>query len=111
MDNPLIDIHLTAAMMSPVYGFTADDMAVLRMKEPPAPLPQLSGNRAGGGFERAGREAAKPCAKTLASFSELRTIASSSPAHRLIQQLIDKPTVDGAGDEVRPDSARQTSVC
>lgn len=33
VDNPLIDIHLTAAMMSPVYGFTADDMAVLRLRD------------------------------------------------------------------------------
>ena len=33
VDNPLIDIHLTAAMMSPVYAFTADEMAVVRMHD------------------------------------------------------------------------------
>ena len=33
VDNPLIDIHLTAAMMSPVYAFTADEKAVVRMHD------------------------------------------------------------------------------
>lgn len=91
VDNPLIDIHLTAAMMSPVYGFTADDMAVLRMKNRSAHL-YLNCQAIAQGEDLSEQEKSRQtmCRDFLASFSELRTIASSSPAHRLIQQLIDK---------------------
>ncbi|MBO5360295.1 MAG: helicase-exonuclease AddAB subunit AddA [Clostridia bacterium] len=30
LDNPLLDIHLTAVMMSPVFGFTAQDLSKIR---------------------------------------------------------------------------------
>lgn len=30
LDNPLLDIHLTAVMMSPVFGFTAQELAEIR---------------------------------------------------------------------------------
>ena len=91
VDNPLIDIHLTAAMMSPVYGFTADDMAVLRMKDRSAHLYlNCQAIAEGEGLSEQERSRQTMCQDFLASFSELRTIASSSPAHRLIQQLIDK---------------------
>lgn len=91
VDNPLIDIHLTAAMMSPVYGFTADDMAVLRMKNRSAHL-YLNCQAIAQGEDLTEQERSRQtlCQDFLTSFSELRTIASSSPAHRLIQQLIDK---------------------
>ena len=34
INNPLQDIPLAAAMVSPVFGFTADDLAALRSKDP-----------------------------------------------------------------------------
>lgn len=91
VDNPLIDIELTAAMMSPVYAFSADDMAVIRMKDRSSHL-YLNCRRIAAGEELNEQEAKRQqkCREFLESFSQLRAIASSSPAHRLIQQLIDK---------------------
>lgn len=93
VDNPLIDIHLTAAMMSPVYGFSADDMAVVRMKDRSSHLYQNCQAIAAANTEDLTEQETQRqelCQKFLQSFSELRLIASASPAHRLIQQLIEK---------------------
>lgn len=91
VDNPLIDIHLTAAMMSPVYGFSADDMAVIRMKDRGSHL-YINCQQIADGEDLSEPEQAcrHKCRAFLDSLTQLRTIASSSPAHRLIQQLIDK---------------------
>lgn len=91
VDNPLIDIHLTAAMMSPVYGFTADDMAVLRLRDRSRHL-YLNCQEIAVGENLSEQEKSRQqlCQKFLDSFAQLRVIASASPAHQLIQQLIER---------------------
>ena len=91
VDNPLIDIHLTAAMMSPVYGFTADDMAVLRLRDRSRHL-YLNCQEIAAGENLSEQEKPRQqlCQKFLDSFAQLRVIASASPAHQLIQQLIER---------------------
>ena len=90
VDNPLMDICLTAAMMSPVYGFSSDDMAVIRMKDRNAHL-YSNCQMIASGQELTEEEAKRQplCKKFMDSFAELRQIASSSPAHRLIQRLLE----------------------
>ncbi len=91
VDNPLIDIHLTAAMMSPVYAFTADEMAVVRMHDRRSHLYlNCQAIIAQQPEDEREQQLSQKCADFLSSFSQLRQIASSSPAHRLIQQLIDR---------------------
>ena len=90
VDNPLIDIHLTAAMMSPVYAFTADEMAVVRMHDRRSHLYLNCQAIAQQPEDEREQQLSQKCADFLSSFSQLRQIASSSPAHRLIQQLIDR---------------------
>ena len=91
VDNPLIDIHLTAAMMSPVYGFTADDMAVLRLHDRSRHLYlNCQAIAAGEGHSQQEQHRQSLCRQFLESFSQLRTIAAYSPAHQLIQQLIER---------------------
>ena len=91
VDNPLIDIQLTAAMMSPVYGFTADDMAVLRLRDRSRHL-YLNCQEIAAGENLSEQEKSRQqlCQKFLDSFAQLRVIASASPAHQLIQQLIER---------------------
>ncbi len=38
IDNPLLDIPLVAVMLSPLFGFTTDDLATIRLCRPKAPL-------------------------------------------------------------------------
>ena len=90
VDNPLIDIHLTAAMMSPVYAFTADEMAVVRMHDRRSHLYLNCQAIAQQPEDEREQQLSQKCADFLSSFSQLRQIASSSSAHRLIQQLIDR---------------------
>lgn len=90
VDNPLIDIHLTAAMMSPVYAFTADEMAVVRMHDRRSHLYLNCQAIAQQPEDEREQQLSQKCADFLSSFLQLRQIASSSPAHRLIQQLIDR---------------------
>lgn len=91
VDNPLIDIELTAAMMSPVYAFSADDMAVIRMKDRTGHL-YLNCQRIAAGEDLTEQEEKRreKCCDFLQSFAQLREIAASGPAHRTLQQMIDK---------------------
>ncbi len=38
IDNPYRDIYLSGVMMSPIYGFSPDDMTAIREEKPKAPL-------------------------------------------------------------------------
>ncbi|MBQ2944137.1 MAG: helicase-exonuclease AddAB subunit AddA [Ruminococcus sp.] len=55
IDNPVQDIPLISVMMSPVYGFTPDDIAQLRYDNKKAPLYLSVKNSSDNGFEKAQR--------------------------------------------------------
>ncbi|MDR2654467.1 MAG: helicase-exonuclease AddAB subunit AddA [Oscillospiraceae bacterium] len=80
IDNPLSDIEVCAAMMSPMFGFTPDEMAALRL---------------GGGVgiylsARRGAEAGdEKCGVFTACLDKLRTFAVTSTTERLIQKALD----------------------
>lgn len=90
IDNPLREIELTALMMSPLYGFTADDCARLRLmtrgEKPKEPLYTVIGQVASG--ERAADEKLTAlCQRLTADLRRYRTLAVSLPADRLIERL------------------------
>ncbi len=81
IDNPMQDIPLLSVMMCPIYGFTADDMAKIRLKA------------------RAGRlypavaAFAKEDERTAAFLDEIedfRTLAATLPSDRLIRAVFQK---------------------
>ena len=87
IDNPLREVELTAVMLSPLFGFTADDLALLRVtygkylplyvavekmsKEDNADLADLSVR----------------CGLMLTHLRRLRTLAVSLPADRLLETV------------------------
>ena len=82
IDNPLLDIPLLSVMMSPVYGFTPDDMARIRLR-----------SRAGGLYRAAGRAAEEGDARAKAFLTDMegfRTFAATMPADRLIRAVFTK---------------------
>ncbi len=90
IDNPLREIELTALMMSPLYGFTADDCARLRLltrgDEKKEPLYTVLTQVAQG--ERAADEPLVVlCRRLIADLRRFRTLAVSLPADRLIERL------------------------
>ena len=89
IDNPLLDVPLLAVLFSPVYGFTPDELAAIRLPDRHAPL--YAALRA----MSKGREAPLPglkdkCAVFLADMERYRTLAATLPADRLIHRLYEE---------------------
>ena len=85
IDNPLREVELTAVMLSPLFGFTADDLAVLRVAFGRY-LPLYVA------VERMATEGEDPdlaarCALLLGRLRRLRVLAVSLPADRLLETV------------------------
>ncbi len=82
VDNPVQDIPLLSVMMSPVFGFTADDMAKIRIPS------------RGGRLYPAVTEAAKcgdaKAADFLEQIESFRTLAAAMTSDRLIRTVFEK---------------------
>ena len=78
IDNPLLDIPLAAVMMSPIYGFTADDLARVRLLDRAAPL-YLAARRAA--------ETNGAIASFLEELETFRGLAAALPSDRLLAEL------------------------
>lgn len=82
IDNPVKDIPLAAVMMSPIYGFTPDEMAEIRMTERYAPLYTAVLKAA-----KAGSEKARHFTSDLRKF---RRLAAAAPSDDLIRTILEK---------------------
>jgi ATP-dependent helicase/nuclease subunit A len=80
VDNPLRDIELAAAMMSPYFGFSADDIAGIRLRS--------RGTSFYSALVKAAEENEK-AAGFLKTFAELRNLSAFMPADRLIMRFYD----------------------
>jgi len=85
IDNPLREVELTAVMLSPLYGFTPDDMAQLRIvygKWMPlyTAVEQMSANEENPAL-------AARCGALLRDLRRFRTLAVTLPADRLLETL------------------------
>ena len=85
IDNPLREIELTAVMLSPLFGFTADDLAVLRVAFGRyLPLYVAAEKMAAEGEEP---DLSARCALLLNRLRRLRVLAVSLPADRLLETV------------------------
>ena len=82
VDNPVNDVALLAAMLSPIFGFTADDAARLRAD-------CRSGNLYAA-VTKAAREGDPGCSRLLERLDEYRLWAAAMPCDRLIERLYDQ---------------------
>jgi ATP-dependent helicase/nuclease subunit A len=82
LDNPLLDIELVAALLSPLFGFCDDDIARIRLQRRGVPFFLALHLAAENGDERA-RE-------FLATFDELRRDADTLAADRLLLRVYEK---------------------
>lgn len=78
-DNPLQDIPLLAVMLSPIYGFTADDLARMRVEERKKPLYHCVLNSAQGGN--------KKCIDFLEKLDNLRMLSSTLACSEFVREL------------------------
>ena len=111
-DNPMQDIPLTGVLLSPLGGFTPEDLAMLRVEQPggllyesiqaflsvpsdqeetgsvPEGKPQENGETT---FGHEQREALKARLKAFTErLTHMRALAVYTPIHQLIQRLLDE---------------------
>lgn len=79
LNNPLLDIPLLCVMLSPIYGFTPDEMAVIRVGEKGAPLY--------GAVMTAAKAGDVKCAAFLESMEKFRLMAATMATHRLMEEI------------------------
>ncbi len=82
VDNPLQDIPLLAVLVSPIYGFTPDELAQLRISSRKGPFYLTVQKAAESGNER--------CRTFLADLQSYRTQATVLPTDRFIDSLLQR---------------------
>ena len=89
IDNPRQDIPLIAALRSPVWGFTADDLAALR-----------TDCREGCLYEALCKRAERDplCARVVRELGEYRLLAADLPADRLLTELYARTGLPAAAE-------------
>lgn len=90
IDNPLRDVEMAAVMLSPLYGFTPDDLARLRLsdgdKKQSTALYVLTEVYSCPGQDREAELCAR-CAALMSDLRRYRTLAVSLPADRLLETI------------------------
>lgn len=81
IDNPLADIPLLAAMLSPMFSFTADDLAAIRLESPDGSFYLALNDCARNGNQK--------CTAFLEKLSDYRQLAAVLQTDRLIDYLLD----------------------
>ena len=80
-DNPVQDIPLLAVMLSPIYGFTADELAKMRIDERKKPIYHCVLKAAANGN--------KKCISFLEKLDNLRMLASTLSCTEFLRELYD----------------------
>lgn len=81
VDNPVQDIPLVTTLMSPVFGFTPDEMSRLRINKPIGSVYDCVRNAAGNGD--------KKCAAFIDFLRRLRSLSATLGASDFIRELLD----------------------
>ncbi|MBQ7038147.1 MAG: helicase-exonuclease AddAB subunit AddA [Clostridia bacterium] len=83
IDNPLLDIPLVAVMLSPLFGFTTDDLATIRLCRPKAAL-YMAVTAAARDAEHA---LAERCRAFLQTLNHYRQVSALLTVDRLLTRL------------------------
>lgn len=102
IENPMLDIHLTAALMSVAYRFNADDMARIRIHDRSKRLYLNC---------LALAEAGEPkCRAFIESLQNLRLRASAEPTWQLLQSLIEDSGLMAFASALEQGQQRQANL-
>ena len=106
IDNPMQDIPLAAAMQSPAYGFTADDLASIR-----ATQTEKSGFY--GALVQAAQtdgETGAKCSAFLTELEEMRALAPDMPADKFIWHVYNQTGLLGSVGALRGGERRRENL-
>ena len=81
-DNPIQDVPLLAILLSPIFGFTADELAQMRIDERKKPIYHCIRKAADSGNEK--------CIAFLSKIDELRMLSATLPCDRFLEEMFEK---------------------
>lgn len=83
VDNPLLDIELTAALVSPLFSFNADLLAQIKLAAP---------KRSGifSGITALAEQGEQNCIRFKALFAKFRVVAATAPVDELLVAVLDE---------------------
>ncbi len=81
-DNPIQDVPLLAILLSPIFGFTADELAQMRIDERKKPIYHCIKKAADSGNEK--------CVAFLSKIDELRMLSATLPCDRFLEEMFEK---------------------
>ncbi len=90
IDNPLREVDLTALMLSPLYGFSADDCVRLRLliRNQAQEVPLYTAiEQVACGQWMAQEALQRLCRRFISDLRRFRTLAASLPVNRLVERL------------------------
>jgi ATP-dependent helicase/nuclease subunit A len=103
-DNPRQDIPLIAALRSPVWGFTADELAEIRaVKKEGCFYEALTAAARGDGEETAACR--EKCAAFISQLEDFRLCASDMPTDRLLGYIYEKTMLPAIAEAEKPGSS------
>lgn len=82
IDNPIQDIPLLSVLMSPIYGFTPDDLAEIRVLDRKVPFYFA--------LKKMAEKGNQACLDFLADIEQYRNLAYTVPTDRLINVIFEK---------------------
>ena len=106
VDNPRQDVPLISVLRSPVYGFTADRLAVLRAASPDTDFYAA--------LVKGAEEGGADCAAFLAELEDLRFRSGDRNSHQLLWQIYDRTNllgIFGAMDEGEKRQGNLLALC
>lgn len=102
IDNPVNDIPLTAVMLSPVFGFTPDDLAVMRAERKKGSVY--------GCVVFAAENGSRKAAEFIAKLKEMRRIAATVRVGELVRRLIEETGYAAAVCAMKNSAARRANL-
>ncbi len=102
IDNPVNDIPLTAVMLSPVFGFTPDDLAVMRAEHKKGSVYSCVVFAAENGNEKA--------SEFIGRLREMRRIAATVRVGELVRRLIEETGYAAAVCAMKNSSSRRANL-
>lgn len=81
VDNPLQDIPLAAALISPIFGFTPDELSLLRAENPYGSYYYCVKNAA--------EQGKRKCADFIKEIKRLRTLSATLGAGEFVREMLD----------------------
>lgn len=102
IDNPIDDIPLTTVLISPVFGFTPDDLAYMRARNRQGSIYHCLVSEADNGNEKA--------SAFLERTADMRSIASTVRAGELVRRLIEDTGYGAIVGTMRDSSKRRANL-